>query len=235
MKHQGLKKLLPYLVIVLFLIITIMITNITGALQLNMAANSFCRPTIKEGTIIAISSWKLPERFNFISFYEPSAGTRGTGPKAVLRLVGLPGDTIEIRNGDLYVNSHPTDQHLDLTREYGIPKQHAEDAINLLRYQTKNRKMESNADSVFLLLARKELLKLEKEKIPASRRFIPRDSKSNSIAQLFKAHWNPDHFGPYIVPANHFFLLGDNRNQCRDSRDFGPVPAERLIGTVLNH
>lgn len=235
MKHPGLRKLFPYLAIVIFLIIAIVITTITGALQLNIAANSDCRPKIREGTIIALSSWKKPARFNFISFYELSATDAAHKTKAVLRLAGMPGDTIEIRNGDLFVNSQPADQQFDLIKEYGIANQHAEKAIKLLHYHTMNRKIESRTDSVFLQLGKKEMLKLEKENIPFSRRVLRKGAEPVPIAASFMADWSHDHFGPYIVPAGHYFLLGDNRYQCRDSRDFGPLPLERLIGTVLNH
>ena len=35
------------------------------------------------------------------------------------------------------------------------------------------------------------------------------------------------------VPAGEVYLLGDNRGDSVDSRDFGPVPVERLDGRVL--
>jgi signal peptidase I len=39
-------------------------------------------------------------------------------------------------------------------------------------------------------------------------------------------------FGPYQVPADHVFVLGDNRNQSYDSRFWGPVPLDDVIGRV---
>lgn len=38
---------------------------------------------------------------------------------------------------------------------------------------------------------------------------------------------------PYTVPDGCVFIMGDNRNQCEDSRDFGPVPMESLRGKVI--
>lgn len=34
----------------------------------------------------------------------------------------------------------------------------------------------------------------------------------------------------FTVPDEHFYLVGDNRNMARDSRNFGPVPIESCIG-----
>jgi signal peptidase I len=39
--------------------------------------------------------------------------------------------------------------------------------------------------------------------------------------------------GPFTVPENQVFVLGDNRKQSDDSRDFGPVPLSKVIGKVL--
>jgi signal peptidase I len=48
--------------------------------------------------------------------------------------------------------------------------------------------------------------------------------------------WLPDELAATLgvarVPPGHFVLLGDNRRQSVDSRAFGFVPAERILGPV---
>lgn len=53
------------------------------------------------------------------------------------------------------------------------------------------------------------------------------------IAPLDSPRARRDNYGPVRVPPDHFFMMGDNRDCSFDSRFWGYVPRENILGKAL--
>lgn len=110
-----------------------------------------------------------PRRGEIIVFETPPAALVqcGAGGTFVKRLIGLPGETIEVRlergDGYVYINGKPLNEP----------------------YVEKARRAETQS------------------------------------------------FGPVKIPPGQYFMMGDNRSQSCDSRRWGSVPRQNLIGKVF--
>tara|TARA_B100001057_G_scaffold99561_1_gene96459 strand:+ start:72551 stop:73282 length:732 start_codon:yes stop_codon:yes gene_type:complete len=148
------------------------------------------------------SKYSIPFSPNIISGRlfgrEPTRGDvavfrlpKDTSIDYIKRIIGLPGDTVKVLEGVVYVNNRPLDQSLFET-DYKHYKYYNPDKVLI----------ESIEDKSYVIL----------------------NLDSESIG---------DNTGTYIVPENHYFMMGDNRDNSLDSRfieQVGYVPYENLIG-----
>lgn len=128
------------------------------------------------------------------------------GRDYVKRVVAGPGDTVEVRNGDLYINGSKEPLH---GYERFEPVQRYAPVVVV-----DNEPTDPNSDIIHVPPVIYQSLwegrKLEHE-LGLSLR---------------------DNFGPVVVPQGQYFAMGDNRDDSCDSRFWGPVPRENIKGTA---
>ncbi|HEX5123517.1 MAG TPA: signal peptidase I [Rhodanobacteraceae bacterium] len=135
-------------------------------------------------TDVVIAHTGDPERGDIVTFTSPENGMR-----LIKRVIGLPGDTIEMRNKRLYVNGAVASyDDLGLADEplapHGVKALHVEEGIGNSRHEI----------------------------------------------QWLVRRGQRDDFGPLTIAPDRYLMLGDNRDNSEDSRWFGVVPREKLIG-----
>jgi signal peptidase I len=150
------------------------VVTLTGCTMKKMRqTSSSMDPTIKHGEVVTVDlsaySGSAPNRWEVIVFESPIAG----GGLWLGRIVGLPGETVEIRSGVIVINgrSEPLPTHLSLGG-YQLPK---------------------------------------KDLAPSTP--------------------GPVSF-PYMIPAGHYFVLGDNVSNSLDSRYWGSLDVSKILGKV---
>jgi signal peptidase I len=124
----------------------------------------------------------------------------------IKRVVGLPGDTVAYQNKRLTING----QEMPMKRLGNYLDQ--EKFYYLPEYE------ETLGDVHHRVLIEDEA--------PA---FV---QQVEAFPNRDKCHYNSDGF-VCVVPPGHYFMMGDNRDNSRDSRYWGFVPDENLVGKAF--
>jgi signal peptidase I len=221
--------ILPFGYVLAFFVVLYGIARFTGMLVPYSIPATANEPALKIGSIIWSSNLKTPQRFDFVCFKHTSPITQSPSIYTY-RLCGMEGDKIEIQDGVLYINGENADKNLALKHTYKVPTldvMHLEAAGEISRGETFN----TGNDTLRVFLSEKQI---KDNHLTSCKRVISLKSEPNELVKkAFNNDWNIDQFGSIIVPKDHFFLLGDNRENAEDSRYIGFISKEKVIGTVL--
>jgi signal peptidase I len=136
---------------------------------------------------------ELPERGDVAVFKLPT----DTSVDYIKRVIGLPGDRIQVTDGVLFINGQV------------VKKERIENYVD-----SDGRSNREDQPTVPQFL----------ETLPNGVTYRVLDTSPRSDA---------DNTAEYVVPANHYFMMGDNRDNSQDSRylsEVGFVPIENFVG-----
>ncbi|HEV2594940.1 MAG TPA: signal peptidase I [Sphingomicrobium sp.] len=157
---------------------------------------------------------KLPARGDIVIVTPP-----GQRSDYIKRVIGLPGDTLRMVDGQLYINGQPVKRvtetpdmvPIDINSPCGSA---GDPALYDFRMQGRDGKMYC--------------------RVPVVRETLP-NGRTYETVEL--GHSPEDNFGPVTIPPEHLWLMGDNRDDSADSRIpewqgglGGPVPWENIGG-----
>jgi signal peptidase I len=154
---------------------------------------------------------KLPERGDIVVLEHPE-----TRIDYIKRVIGLPGDRIELRAGALFINDRPVKREvqpmLTIPADLNTP----------------------GPDSSLHGFVTRDAAGRMVLEVPIVRETLPGGATFDTIDM---GQYQTDDFGPVTVPADHLFLMGDNRDGSADSRVpsylkglGGPVPFDAIAG-----
>ena len=129
-----------------------------------------------------------PERGDVAVFRQP----QNESVAFIKRIVGLPGDRIQVTDGILQINDAAVNR-------VGKGFATASDGYNVIRFA------------------------VYQETLPNGKSYLIQERSDDDVL---------DNTNVFLVPEGHYFMMGDNRDNSRDSRttSVGMVPAENLIG-----
>jgi signal peptidase I len=183
-------------------------------------------PNIKCGTLFFASNLIEPKRGDFITFHynDPEFGES----TYVYRLCGIGNDTIQIEKGTLFINGKNFDQDYNLQHSYLLNEQQFTSLSNpAIEHIPINATPGDILYLTFVEDAEAQNFKFAKDRY-RNLTTVP----NSEIQEKYQQAWNKDYFGPLVIPEGKVFVLGDNRDNARDSRFIGLIDKTDITGVL---
>lgn len=164
------------------------------------------------GTTKWMAKFGEPKRGEVIVFIYPE----DTSLDFIKRVVGLPGDKISLKEGQLFVNGEPV-----LQSDIVIDGIDPEDERRLLVHPDSLASLPVSLQTIPYFKEYKNF-QIKQENLTGYQHLIQRNRlvPQNDTIMI-------------KVPEGHYFVMGDNRDHSADSRVWGFVPRENLKGKAM--
>jgi signal peptidase I len=175
-------------------------------------------PTLLVGDFILVNKYTYGIRLpvinkKIISINEPQRGDvmvfrypEDPSLDYIKRVVGIPGDVVAYQNKRLSINGQPVE--MNKTADYLHPERLYYSEQYLSKLGEVEYRFLNDADAPAF--------------IPDAARFPYRENCTYNAAGV-----------TCKVPEGHYFMMGDNRDNSRDSRAWGFVPEENIVGKAF--
>ncbi len=130
----------------------------------------------------------------------------------VKRVIGLPGDTVEFRNNQVFVNGQLLPEH------------------RIVADYPKDSKGRENQESALEIKSEEPRTADEKYDVYYSEESMTAAQSGKSLTRDYEFAFKGK---PMVVPENNYFVMGDSRDNSEDSRYWGFVPGDLVIGRAM--
>lgn len=174
---------------------------------------------------------KRPQPGEVIAFEYPGDGEGVTqsGPvRFVKRCIAVGGDTVFIRQGDVFVNGNRFLQPVNVGRPTPFSKSFRDE-----RMFPAGATFNQDDYGPVVIPKKTDVLRLNAENIHYWETFIRREGHRVDVDETGVTLIDGSPCGSYKVERDYIFVLGDNRGNSLDSRFWGFLPEENIIGKAM--